>query len=168
MSGAGGITTLVARDGGVHSVGVFGELDPFTGDELVTVVRQCLEQQPVRLAVDLSAVSFCDGAGVRALVTMRELAARAGTQLVLVACERPPSSGRWRSRDATYCSGCANTRRHTPMRRPADRDSRPVPVRHRGRKRLAAPAGCRRRPQHWVSIPEGSSLGDASGFKNEQ
>ncbi|MFJ1730922.1 STAS domain-containing protein [Streptomyces sp. NPDC088254] len=89
MSGAGGITTLVIRDGGVHSVGVFGELDTFTGDELVTVVRQCLEQQPVRLAVDLSAVSFCDGAGVRALMKMRGLAAQVGTELVLTGRRAP-------------------------------------------------------------------------------
>ncbi|MGW5655043.1 STAS domain-containing protein [Streptomyces humi] len=89
MNGAGGITTLVAREGGVHSVGVFGELDTFTGDELVTVVRECLEQQPVRLVVDLSAVSFCDGAGVRALMTMRELAVRAGTLFALTGLRAP-------------------------------------------------------------------------------
>ncbi|MFD5543812.1 STAS domain-containing protein [Streptomyces sp. NPDC127079] len=89
MNGAGGITTLVARDSGVHSVGVFGELDTFTGDELVTVVRECLEQQPVRLVVDLSAVSFCDGAGVRALMTMRELAVQAGTPFALTGLRAP-------------------------------------------------------------------------------
>lgn len=70
-------------------MGVFGELDTFTGGELVTVVRHCLEQQPVRLVVDLSAVSFCDGAGVRALITMRELAVRAGTQFVLTGLRAP-------------------------------------------------------------------------------
>ncbi|MEV6180478.1 STAS domain-containing protein [Streptomyces sp. NPDC052015] len=83
MIGAGGITTLIARCGEVTSVGVFGELDIFTGEELITVLGQCLEQRPGHLVVDLSAVSFCDGAGARALETMRELAVRSGTEVAL-------------------------------------------------------------------------------------
>ncbi|MFF4398560.1 STAS domain-containing protein [Streptomyces sp. NPDC001480] len=89
MSGAGGITTLVTRDGEVTSVGVFGELDTFTGDDLITVVRQFLDDHPVRLVVDLSAVSFCDGAGARTLGTMRELAVQAGTEFALTGVRAP-------------------------------------------------------------------------------
>ncbi|MGV9249799.1 STAS domain-containing protein [Streptomyces sp. NPDC003710] len=83
MSGAGGITTLVARDGEVTSMAVFEELDAFTGDDLVQVLEQCLEHLPVRVVVDLSAVSFCDGARGRALVQMRELAAQTGTEFAV-------------------------------------------------------------------------------------
>ncbi|MFE9454718.1 STAS domain-containing protein [Streptomyces sp. NPDC006739] len=90
MSGAGGITTLVARDGEVTSMAVFGELDTFTGNDLVGVLlEQCLVHRPARVVVDLSAVSFCDGAGARALAQMRELAARAGTEFAVTGARSP-------------------------------------------------------------------------------
>ncbi|MFE9455060.1 STAS domain-containing protein [Streptomyces sp. NPDC006739] len=39
--------------------------------------------------MDLSAVSLCDGAGVRALITMRELAVQAGAEFVLTGLRAP-------------------------------------------------------------------------------
>ncbi len=74
---------MITRRGEATWVGVVGELDIYTGEELVTVLGQCLEQQPGHLVVDLSAVSFCDGAGARALETTRELAVRSGTEFAL-------------------------------------------------------------------------------------
>ncbi|MFE9493396.1 STAS domain-containing protein [Streptomyces collinus] len=83
MSGAGGITTLVVHEGGTAVVGVFGELDQFTGPELCPVLAECLDQRPVRLLLDLSGVSFCDAAGLTALVAARGGALQAGAEFAL-------------------------------------------------------------------------------------
>lgn len=89
MSGAGGITTLVSRSGEVASVGVFGELDLYTGEELNTVLVECLDQRPALLVVDVSGVSFCDLTGVTALAAARDTAEQAGTEFVLSGVKAP-------------------------------------------------------------------------------
>ncbi|WP_432171151.1 STAS domain-containing protein [Streptomyces sp. 1222.5] len=83
MNGGGGITSLVLRDGDTVLLGVVGELDLFTGPALVTVVTDCLRQRPTCLVMDVSAVSFCDAAGLTALEAARSSAVRAGTRFAL-------------------------------------------------------------------------------------
>ncbi|WP_435260587.1 STAS domain-containing protein [Streptomyces sp. 1222.5] len=78
MSGGGGITSLALREGGTVVLGVFGELDLLTGPELVDVVTDCLSVRPVRLVLDVSAVSFCDASGLTALLGARDSAVQAG------------------------------------------------------------------------------------------
>ncbi|MFJ3234264.1 STAS domain-containing protein [Streptomyces sp. NPDC086787] len=70
-------------------VGVFGDLDLDTGPDLCAVLTECLAQGPARLAVDVSAVPFCDSSGLTALVKARERARNAGAEFVLVGA-RPP------------------------------------------------------------------------------
>ncbi|WP_435279938.1 STAS domain-containing protein [Streptomyces sp. 1222.5] len=83
MSGGGGITSLVSREDDAVLLGVFGELDAFTGPELCAVVTGCLAQRPARLVMDVSGVSFCDASGLTALLKAREGAVRAGACFVL-------------------------------------------------------------------------------------
>ncbi|WP_432029909.1 STAS domain-containing protein [Streptomyces sp. 1222.5] len=83
MSGEGGITSLVLHEGDAVLLGVFGELDAFTGPELCKVVTGCLAQRPARLVMDVSGVSFCDASGLTALLKAREAAVQSGTCLVL-------------------------------------------------------------------------------------
>ncbi|MFF8867878.1 STAS domain-containing protein [Streptomyces sp. NPDC015139] len=78
MSGEGGITSLVFHEGDAVLLGVFGELDAFTGPELGGVVTACLAERPARLVVDVSGVSFCDASGLTALLQARERAVRGG------------------------------------------------------------------------------------------
>ncbi|MFC9282819.1 STAS domain-containing protein [Streptomyces collinus] len=83
MSGEGGITSLALREGDTVLLGVFGELDALTGPELGDVVTDCLSPRPVRLVMDVSAVSFCDAAGLAALVAARDGAVHAGAEFTL-------------------------------------------------------------------------------------
>ncbi|MFI1166949.1 STAS domain-containing protein [Streptomyces sp. NPDC020801] len=86
---APGATTLIVRDGGGTMMGVFGELDLFTSDELGTVVQECLQDRPARLVLDLAGVSFCDAAGLNALVRGKNRAAQVGTDFVVTGVKAP-------------------------------------------------------------------------------
>ncbi|MFD8153151.1 STAS domain-containing protein [Streptomyces sp. NPDC059720] len=83
VSGVAGVTTLVLHEDSTTRLAVVGELDVFTSPHLAAAVQQCLERRPARLVTDLSAVSFCDAAGVSALVAARGICHESGTQLVL-------------------------------------------------------------------------------------
>ncbi|MFF8868400.1 STAS domain-containing protein [Streptomyces sp. NPDC015139] len=83
MSGGGGITSLVLLEGDAVLLGVFGELDIFTGPELCAVVTGCLASRPTRLVMDVSGVSFCDASGLAALLQARQGVVQAGTGFVL-------------------------------------------------------------------------------------
>ncbi|MFE6098010.1 STAS domain-containing protein [Streptomyces massasporeus] len=83
MSGRASITTLARHEGSTVRLGVVGELDLLTGPQLGSVVGRCLDWRPARLATDVSAVSFCDAAGLTALVSAREASLQAGTHFVL-------------------------------------------------------------------------------------
>lgn len=68
---------------------VAGELDLATQESLRTTVAGVL-QPPVRaLLLDLAGVSFCDAAGVTSLITVRRLAADAGTHFALTGVQLP-------------------------------------------------------------------------------
>ncbi|MGY4967321.1 STAS domain-containing protein [Streptomyces sp. 900105245] len=83
VSGGGGIASLVFHEGDTAVLGVFGELDVFTGPELCAVVTNCLAQRPTHLVMDVSGVSFCDASGLSALVQARDGAVQAGSRFVL-------------------------------------------------------------------------------------
>ncbi|MER6434250.1 STAS domain-containing protein [Streptomyces sp900105245] len=83
MSAGGGITTLMLREGDTVLLGVFGELDVLTGPELRAVVADCLASRPARLVMDVSAVTFCDAAGLSALEAARDSAEHAGAEFAL-------------------------------------------------------------------------------------
>ncbi|MER6434366.1 STAS domain-containing protein [Streptomyces sp900105245] len=83
MSGAGGITSLTLQENNTVHVGVFGELDVFTGPELRTVVSECLDQRPAHLVLDVSGVSFCDSSGLAALLEAHSSALQAGATFTL-------------------------------------------------------------------------------------
>lgn len=71
------------------AVAYAGELDLASSVELLQAVRVALRGQPETLAVDLSAVSFIDVAGVRALISCRRMAAVRNAGLELVAPSTP-------------------------------------------------------------------------------
>lgn len=83
MISAGGITTLVLSEGDTVRIGVFGELDLFTADELAAVTADSLKRRPARLVMDVSAVTFCDACGLTALADAKDIATRAGAQFTL-------------------------------------------------------------------------------------
>ncbi|MEV6841739.1 STAS domain-containing protein [Streptomyces sp. NPDC051133] len=83
MIGAGGITSLRLHESNTVRVGVFGELDVFTGPELRTVVAECLDHRPARLVLDVSGVSFCDSSGLSALLGAQKSAVGAGAMFTL-------------------------------------------------------------------------------------
>ncbi|MEU5161170.1 STAS domain-containing protein [Streptomyces sp. NPDC020875] len=66
-----------------------GELDLTTGPDLITAVTMNLTLQPRSLRIDLTGLDFMDSAGLRHLEHAAELAARAGTELVLCGIPRP-------------------------------------------------------------------------------
>ena len=54
---------------GVAVLALEGELDLATADQLITAVSDVLTgSSPHTLVIDLKAISFCDSAGIRALV----------------------------------------------------------------------------------------------------
>ncbi|WP_432171872.1 STAS domain-containing protein [Streptomyces sp. 1222.5] len=83
MNGAGGITSLTLQENNTVHVGVFGELDVFTGPELRTLVIECLDQRPAHLVLDVSGVSFCDSSGLAALLEAHKSALQAGATFTI-------------------------------------------------------------------------------------
>ena len=60
-----------------------GELDIGTAPRLTAAVEKALEAKPVRVVLDMSAVSFCDSQGLGTLVVLNRAATRARSVLVL-------------------------------------------------------------------------------------
>lgn len=61
------------------------EIDVLNADEAGAALLAAASQGPAVLIVDMSATTFCDSAGVRAIVVAYRHAAAAGIQLKLVA-----------------------------------------------------------------------------------
>ncbi|MGW6868973.1 STAS domain-containing protein [Streptomyces sp. NPDC054901] len=66
---------LAGRYGLIH---LTGELDVATAPDIRDAVRDCLTRPPALLRIGISAVSFCDCAGLGALLWAKAEAARAG------------------------------------------------------------------------------------------
>ncbi|MGW1991809.1 STAS domain-containing protein [Embleya sp. NPDC001921] len=75
------VTTVLTDSSAV--VTVIGEIDVDAVPELAFALDRCLDQRPGALRLDLSAVRFCDCAGLNALLRARLRARGVGTTLVL-------------------------------------------------------------------------------------
>jgi anti-anti-sigma factor len=83
-----GLTHRIYPDG--HAVvAVGGELDAATADQASGYVRQVMDRARGAVTVDLSAVSFCDARGLRALVQIAAHSRATGRKVTLAAV-RPP------------------------------------------------------------------------------
>jgi anti-anti-sigma factor len=60
---------------------VGGEIDLLTAPALVEAANEALDTSPTVLVLDLGQVTFCDSAGVAAMVKIYHLAAKLGTEL---------------------------------------------------------------------------------------
>jgi anti-sigma B factor antagonist len=79
------LTVVRERDGDVAVVRASGELDLATASQLVRAIGLAADGPHPRVLVDLSALEFCDSAGLRALLgAAREVEARAGRLVVAV------------------------------------------------------------------------------------
>jgi anti-anti-sigma factor len=70
---------------------VAGELDIATVDSLSNAAIGALQLPVGVLVLDIHAVTFCDAAGVNALVKIQRAASEAGTRLVLTGIQPPVS-----------------------------------------------------------------------------
>jgi len=70
-------------DGGAARARLCGELDIATVDDLTRWVELLRLDSPEHLAIDLSAVTFCDAAGLSALTTLHRNLRSAGRRLTL-------------------------------------------------------------------------------------
>ncbi|WP_371749716.1 STAS domain-containing protein [Streptomyces sp. NBC_01283] len=66
---------------GIARVTLVGELDLDTAPFVREAVAECLAKQPTSLCLDLTGISFCDCAGLNALLTVRISALQAGVDL---------------------------------------------------------------------------------------
>ncbi|MFC8125610.1 STAS domain-containing protein [Streptomyces sp. NPDC057302] len=76
-------TSHAAVHSGIARVTLAGELDWDTGSHVREAVAACLAKQPTTLCLDLSGISFCDCAGLSALLRARMSVLRAGVGLVV-------------------------------------------------------------------------------------
>ncbi|CAM5366006.1 STAS domain-containing protein [Streptomyces atroolivaceus] len=76
-------TSNAAVRSGVVRVTLAGELDLDTAPHVREAVTACLAKQPVSLCLDLSGISFCDCAGLSALLRARTSVLRAGVDLAV-------------------------------------------------------------------------------------
>ena len=60
-----------------------GEIDIGTAPRLTAAVESALEAQPMRVILDMSAVTFCDSQGLGTLVVLNRAATRSRSMLVL-------------------------------------------------------------------------------------
>jgi len=75
VTGGSAITTTVRYDGGVAVVAVRGDLDPATAPLLVASVDAMVRKGQRHVVVDLSDVTFIDGAGLAGLESIADLPA---------------------------------------------------------------------------------------------
>ncbi|MEU1090460.1 STAS domain-containing protein [Streptomyces sp. NPDC005892] len=68
---------------GIARVTLVGELDMDTAPRLRSAVSDCLGAAPTRLRLDMTGVSFCDCAGLSALLGARTSALRVGADFVV-------------------------------------------------------------------------------------
>jgi len=88
---APGVAHTVVEVGGVCVVALQGEIDLATAGGIVDAVRSALATARCsRIRVDMSAVTFLDCAGVRALLDARRQAERQGVPLGIVHAHHGP------------------------------------------------------------------------------
>lgn len=72
------LRVLLSRSGGDAVLRLAGEIDLNTVSVVAAAVDQCLQDRPLRMTVDLRAMTFCDGAGGRVLRQAQQKATAAG------------------------------------------------------------------------------------------
>jgi anti-sigma B factor antagonist len=77
------LTLRVVRHTPVAIVAAEGELDTDTTDHLVNQMSELARSGASRLVLDLSCITFCGAAGIRALLTVRETVAAENRVLIL-------------------------------------------------------------------------------------
>jgi anti-sigma B factor antagonist len=75
----------VRRAGPQAVITMPAEIDLTNADQIFQALLSAMQPQVTVLIVDMSRTTFCDSAGVRAVVAAYQQAARTGTQLRLVA-----------------------------------------------------------------------------------
>jgi anti-anti-sigma factor len=76
------------RTAGTKFLQVAGEIDSLTGDDLEAEIYQELEDQPLRLIVDLSLAGFLGSTGQAILCRAKDVCVRQGTELSFVGAGR--------------------------------------------------------------------------------
>jgi anti-sigma B factor antagonist len=74
----------VYRESSETIVALTGEIDLQTAPRLSDAVNDALEEDPVRVVLDMGGVTFCDSRGLGTLVVLSRAAARSRSVLVLV------------------------------------------------------------------------------------
>jgi anti-anti-sigma factor len=77
------LSLIIDRRGPDITIAVAGELDALTADLLIDAARIALRWPARALLLNLSGVTFCGVAGVRALTDVDRMATDTGAQLVL-------------------------------------------------------------------------------------
>lgn len=77
------LALIIDRRGPDTLIAVAGELDALTAELLVDAVKTALRRPARALILNLSGVTFCGVAGVRALIDVDLMAADSGAQLIL-------------------------------------------------------------------------------------
>jgi anti-anti-sigma factor len=77
------VTVDVAQMNGCAVVGLRGELDLGSADEVHTALTAVIDDMPNPLVLDLSELRFCDSAGLAVLVRAHQRLAARGRKLVV-------------------------------------------------------------------------------------
>src|SRR5918994_2157132 len=82
-------TLTTRREGERGIVALTGELDLHTADQLTAAVTTLLDQHVTAIEVDAGSLSFADSAGLRAVLTARAAAQRAGASFGVTEASEP-------------------------------------------------------------------------------
>ena len=82
--GPGELTMRSGREGDVHTIALFGELDLATADEVERELRRVEGSDARSIVLDLSGLTFMDSTGVRLLVNANTRARTDDCRLTLV------------------------------------------------------------------------------------
>jgi anti-anti-sigma factor len=83
------LVLTVARDGNTAVLGLRGELDAYSAPGLDENVARLLQDKVGAIVLDLSATTFLDSSGLRAILTAQRRLADAGGELTLRAPSEP-------------------------------------------------------------------------------
>jgi anti-sigma B factor antagonist len=73
----------IHREPDLARLAVIGDVDLASADELTERAKELIPDASGSLLIDFSGVSFCDSAGIRALLSIRSAAAQAGCEMRL-------------------------------------------------------------------------------------
>jgi anti-sigma B factor antagonist len=85
----GGMLILTHEQGTTTTIELVGECDLAHRQDLRATIRRVLADQPERLVLDLTRLSFIDSSGIHIIIELSQRAAR--TQCQLLICPGPPA-----------------------------------------------------------------------------